>query len=125
MHYQGKYDRKGRNVLRYWMLLAILMCSGGCANLNYCGREESWRGEDKQQHFLASAVLGAGITAAASSGMDTEEAFAVGVITTTGIGLTKEWYDSEVKKTCFSWKDLIWDIIGASVGATMAAAATE
>lgn len=123
--YRGKYDWNPHIRLQYCLLLPLLAFTAGCASLRYCGSDEPWLGVDKQKHFLASAAMSAGITAAASTGMDSEDALAVGIISATGAGVTKEWYDSEVKKTCFSWKDLAWDFIGASIGASMAAAATD
>jgi len=125
MLYQGKYEHGRGKLLPYCILLSAYMFTIGCSGLHFCGPEESWLGDDKQKHFLVSAAMGAGITAAASSGMDTEEAVAAGILSTTGVGVIKEWHDSEVKKTCFSWKDLVWNFIGASMGATMAAAATD
>lgn len=33
-----------------------------------------------------------------------------------GIGLLKELVDWKVRKTFFSWKDLLWDTVGATSG---------
>ena len=36
-------------------------------------------------------------------------------------GLGKETYDLRVKGTCWSWRDVFWDFLGASAGASLAA----
>ncbi|HMP91200.1 MAG TPA: hypothetical protein PJ991_13450 [Kiritimatiellia bacterium] len=97
----------------------------GCANFRSCGGGDDWWGPDKKKHFAASAAIGAGTTLAVSTRADTADAAAIGFATATAAGAAKEWYDLNIKKTCWSWKDLVWDIIGASVGASLAAWAVD
>jgi putative lipoprotein len=115
--YRGKYG--------YALLAVLLGINSGCANFRSCGQDDPWLGPDKVKHFTAAALIGGGATALAATETDTGEAAAIGWTVAVGAGLAKEHYDLRVKKTCFSWKDLAWDVIGASVGVSIAAWAAE
>lgn len=76
------------------------------------------------KHVAASGLIAGGVTAAMESeGRD--QAFAAGIAGAMAAGAGKEWYDLTVKKACWSWKDLVWDFVGASAGATIALQITE
>jgi uncharacterized protein YfiM (DUF2279 family) len=107
-----------------FLLLGLLVVSG-CTGFRACDQNESWTGSDKAKHFTAAAIIGGGVTAIATQETDSTEAATIGMATAMAAGLGKEWYDLEVKKSCFSWKDLVWDFIGASAGVSVAAWATD
>lgn len=113
--YRGKYG--------FALLATLLIINTGCASFRSCGRDDLWLGQDKARHFTAAAVIGGGVTLLADD--ETDSAAAIGWSTAVATGVAKEVYDLRVKKTCFSWKDLAWDIAGASVGVSIAAWVSE
>lgn len=113
--YRGKYGCA--------LLAALLLINGGCAGIRSCGAEDPWLGSDKARHFAAAALIGGGVTLLADN--ETDSSPAVGWSAAVATGATKEVYDLKVRKTCFSWKDLVWDVIGASVGVSIAVWASE
>lgn len=97
------------------LVAAVLLMQAGCAGFRTCG--DSWLGPDKAKHFAAGFVLGAG-GALAARDLEPEEAAAVGWSTAMAAGFGKETYDLRVKGTCWSWRDVFWDFLGASLGAS-------
>ena len=119
--HRGKYSfRGGFLVATCLCATAILACATGCATFTPCGAEDRWTGRDKAEHFVAALALGAAGASIASDGSNDREAAAVGVAVAMTWGFGKETYDARIKKTCWSWKDLAWDVLGASAGATLA-----
>ena len=106
-------------------IFAVIVLQTGCAGFRFCERDDQWLGADKGKHFAASALIGGGATAIANQSTDTDEAVLIGISAAAAAGVSKEYYDLYHKKTCFSWKDLVWDFIGASAGITVAAWATD
>jgi putative lipoprotein len=106
----------GMVMFRLYLLAAVFVFSG-CANFRAC--DDDWWGRDKGLHFAASAAIGAGVTWAALDNHHDLDAAAIGIAASSAVGAGKEWYDLSVKKTCWSWRDLVWDVFGASVGATV------
>ena len=103
-------------VMRKWSLLfPVVMFCVGCGTV--APPNDQWLGQDKAKHFLVGVALGAGsgLMVQESSGSDAEQLF-VASVTATGVGAGKEWYDQEIKKTGWSWKDLVWDVLGGLVG---------
>lgn len=96
---------------------------GGCTHPRAC--DDAWWGPDKQKHFAGSFLLGAGATLLAAEQTDPGPAAAIGFGIAATTGAAKETYDLNVKKTCWSWRDFAWDLLGASLGATLAAQAAE
>ena len=97
---------------------------GGCASMHPPG--DAWLGEDKAKHFLVAGALGAGITYAVEDGGGSQgeaAALTYGVVIPLGVG--KEVVDLKVRGTGFSWKDLVWDILGASAGHLLGHAAAR
>ena len=45
-----------------------------------------------------------------------EDSIVIGISVTFGVGASKEFYDLALKETYWSWKDLIWDIVGGALG---------
>lgn len=99
-------------------VLTLAMFASGCVSFRAC--DDGWWGEDKATHFAGAAVLGAATTAAAdAAGADNAAPF-VGVACAFGFGAGKEYYDLARKKTCWSWRDFAWDVIGGAVGSLLA-----
>jgi len=113
--YRGKYG--------FALMAVVLIFNTGCASFRGCGPDDAWLGPDKVKHFTATALIGGGVTLLADDETDSPEA--LGWSAAVAAGYAKEIYDLRVKKTCFSWKDLAWDIIGASAGVTLAAWAND
>ena len=101
------------------LVAAVLLLQAGCAGFRTCS--DSWLGPDKAKHFAAGFVVGAG-GALAARDLEPEEAAAIGWTAAMAAGLGKETYDLRVKGTCWSWQDVFWDFLGASAGASLAAA---
>jgi putative lipoprotein len=114
--YRGKY---------VVVLAALCLLNIGCAGLRRCGPDDTWFGHDKAKHLFATAAISATATTIAAQDRDRDEAAAIGFGTAMAVGLGKEAYDLHVKETCWSWRDLAWDALGASLGATLAAQTTD
>lgn len=124
--YRGKHELRDPNGIITALLCVVLLFSSSCTGFRACSEGDPWFGQDKMKHFLGSAVIAAGGTViAANNTDDDEDAALIGLSAAMATGLSKELYDNGIKQTCFSWKDLIWDFLGASVGATAAAAVTD
>lgn len=95
------------------VLAAVLL--SGCASLQYVG--DPWWGEDKAQHFAVCGLAGAATALAAKQNdLSDGRTFLLGVGVSMGLGVGKETYDARIKRTYFSGKDLVWDLIGGAVG---------
>ena len=107
-----------------WNAKAIFLVSvlmpflTGCATVNH--PDDQWFARDKAYHFIAVSVISAGATAAAG---DTDTAPVIGMGVAMSFGAGKELYDRDVKRTYWSWKDFVWDCVGAVAGAAAATAA--
>ena len=99
------------------LVVGVVLMSG-CADFHAC--RDAWWGTDKAKHFAAAAMIGAGGAALVSPHCDVEQACAVGFSAAMLAGTGKEWSDLNVRHTCWSWRDLFWDSLGASVGASTA-----
>ena len=97
-----------------WVILLFTTFSG-CAGNNY--RSDPWFGVDKVYHFCGGAVIGGGTTAIAEhNGWSEGDARCLAFGITLPLGAAKETYDLTVKKTGWSWKDLIWTAAGTLTG---------
>ena len=68
-------------------------------------------------HFTAAGVIGACTTAAAvNNGASDSDAPVIGISVAIGVGAGKEFYDLTVKETYWSWKDMLWNLIGGTAG---------
>lgn len=80
-----------------------------------------WFGKDKAVHFAVSTALAAGLTAAAKEHDRTNcDAALVGFSVSLAIGAGKESYDKRIKKTRYSYRDMVWNMAGATVGSVLA-----
>lgn len=103
-------------------LVAAMALASGCASFHRPG--DSWWGPDKARHFAVSAALAAGTAYAVArdEGSDAD-AVAAGFALASGAGTAKELYDLRAKRTYFSGKDLVWDLLGGLAGGFLGAAA--
>lgn len=84
-------------------------------------RDDPWTGYDKLQHFGYSAVIAAASTVIArQSGVNDCAATRAGFGITLGVGISKEWYDANIRHTGWSWRDLVMDSAGAAIGSVAA-----
>ena len=73
--------------------------------------QDSWTGSDKNKHFAVSLALGG----LASSVTDSKpKAFMLAMAP----GIAKELYDMKQTGNRFSYKDVVWDAVGAYAGIT-------
>ena len=102
-------------------LLCILFIFSSCSSYrSHYG--DRWFGRDKLYHFTASGIIGAGSTVIAyNNGVSEEDSVVIGVSVTFGVGASKEFYDLAIKETYWSWKDLVWDMIGGALGSYVVA----
>jgi putative lipoprotein len=116
---------RNRTLKRQALLAASALLLSGCTGLRPCGPDDAWFSRDKAYHFFGSAAVAAGVALAAEDRNDREDAGLIGFSAAMTVGAGKELIDDRVRGTCFSWKDLFWDFLGASAGATAAAMASE
>ncbi|STI48146.1 lipoprotein [Escherichia coli] len=77
-------------------------------------------GQDKAQHFIASAMLSAaGNEYAQHQGMSRDRSATFGLMFSVGLGASKELWDSRPEGSGWSWKDFTWDVAGATTGYTV------
>ena len=112
-----------RSTLKYGILptvflltLVSMLSVMACATRPAYHRDDFW-GRDKLYHATASAIIGGSATAAArNNGAGTSRAPLIGISTAVAVGAGKEWYDLEIKRTFWSWKDFFWDVAGGVAG---------
>ena len=99
--------------MRVIMLIAPLLLLTGCSHMS----NDSWSGQDKAQHFLASAMLSAaGNEYAQHQGYSRDRSAAIGFMFSVSLGASKELWDSRPSGSGWSWKDFAWDVAGATTG---------
>lgn len=68
---------------------------------------DSWSGQDKAQHFIASAMLSAaGNEYSQHQGMSRDRSAMFGLMFSVSLGASKELWDSRPEGSGWSWKDL-------------------
>lgn len=98
--------------VRILLVLSVFVLSG-CSHL----AQDSWHGQDKAQHFIASAMLSAaGNEYAHHQGMSRDRSAAFGLMFSLSLGASKELWDSRPEGSGWSWKDFAWDVAGATTG---------
>ncbi|MTH45801.1 YfiM family lipoprotein [Intestinirhabdus alba] len=98
--------------MRILSLLPLLFLCGCSHTAN-----DGWRGQDKAQHFIASAMLSAaGNEHARHQDLSRDRSAAVGLMFSISLGASKELWDSRPAGSGWSWKDLAWDVAGAAAG---------
>lgn len=87
--------------MRYFVIIAPLLLSG-CSHM----ANDAWSGQDKAQHFLASAMLSAaGNEYAQHQGYSHDRSAAIGLMFSVSLGASKELWDSRPAGSGWSWKD--------------------
>lgn len=98
--------------MRYLPLFGLLFISG-CSHMAH----DEWHGQDKAQHFLASAMLAAaGNEYTQHQGINQDRSAAFGFMFSVSLGASKELWDSRPAGSGWSWKDFAWDVAGATTG---------
>lgn len=93
-------------------LPAIFLLSG-CSHM----AQDPWHGQDKAQHFMASAILAAaGNEYGQHQGWSNSRSINFGLLFSVSLGATKELWDSRAAGSGWSWKDFAWDLAGATTG---------
>ncbi len=70
---------------------------------------DSWSGQDKAQHFIASAMLSAaGNEYSQHQGMSRDRSAMFGLMFSVSLGASKELWDSRPEGSGWSWKDFAW-----------------
>ena len=115
---------KQKQALDYTLLVItlILTCAlSACASVNGSQHKDNWLGRDKAKHFVVSAAIGAGSsTILKHNGHSDCGAAAGGFSISLGIGAGKEYHDEHIRKTYWSWKDMFWNVVGATIGSLAA-----
>lgn len=94
-------------------ILPTILLLAGCTHTAH----DQWSGQDKAQHFIASAALAAmGNEVAFHQGASSTRSANIGFLFSVSLGATKELWDSRPAGTGWSWKDFTWDIAGAATG---------
>ena len=83
--------------------------------------QDSWSGQDKAQHFIASAMLSAAGNEYAQQhqGISRDHSAMIGFMFSVSLGASKELWDSRPAGSGWSWKDFAWDVAGATTGYTL------
>lgn len=80
---------------------------------------DSWSGQDKAQHFIASAMLSAaGNEYAQHQGMSRDRSATFGLMFSVGLGASKELWDSRPEGAAGAGK-ILRDVAGATTGYTI------
>lgn len=104
-------------VSRHLFLIIILTTEiTGCA---FEQDKSDWFGADKFKHFTVSTAMSAGFTHLAEKNQPDCLALATGTSLSISVGLGKEWYDRDVRKTYWSQKDFFWDVMGSLFGSSL------
>jgi len=72
-------------------------------------QSDPWWAKDKVRHFATAYVL---TKSSMQAGIDRR--YSAAIVFTLSVG--KEVYDKKVKKTFFSFKDIIYDLAGVTLG---------
>lgn len=81
---------------------------------------DSWSGQDKAQHFIASAMLSAaGNEYSQHQGMSRDHSAMFGLMFSVSLGASKSFGIAAPKGAAGAGKDLAWDVAGASTGYTV------
>jgi len=105
------------------LLGAVLWSTAGCG-ASVCN--DTWLGPGRAEHFAASFAIGAGVsTLAGNSGWAPGSSAALGLGAVAVAGTGKETIDLKVSKTCWSWKDLAWELLGGVTGTAIGTAVSH
>ncbi len=109
--------------MRLFILFSILAISG-CSHM----ANDRWSGQDKAQHFIASAMLSAaGNEYAQHQGNSRDRSAAIGLMFSVSLGASKELWDSRPAGSGWSWKTspgccrCVYRLCGLAVGTSLEA----
>jgi putative lipoprotein len=95
------------------LLLPLIFLLSGCSHM----AQDQWHGQDKAQHFIASAILSAaGNEYGHHQNWSDSRSANFGFLFSVSLGATKELWDSREAGSGWSWKDFTWDVAGAATG---------
>ncbi len=105
------------------LLAGVFFSTAGCG-ASVC--KDTWLGPDRTQHFAAGFAIGAASsTLAGHAGWTPGSSAALGLGTVAAVGTVKETADLKAANTCWSWKDLAWEMLGGAVGTAMGTAVSH
>ncbi len=93
-----------------WILAGTLLIAP------FFPKSDPWFAKDKVQHFAVSFVVYSGVEYWGRS-QHWKRPEIRGITVTISLGLLKELVDWQIRKTGFSWKDLLYDVAGAVTAA--------
>lgn len=94
-------------------LLPSVFLLSGCSHM----AQDQWHGQDKAQHFIASAIVSAaGNEYGHHQNWSDSRSANFGFLFSVSLGATKELWDSREAGSGWSWKDFTWDVAGAATG---------
>lgn len=104
-----------RGILNLSVVIGLAIIGQGCAhNARY---NDAWFAKDKAAHFVGSAVISGIATKVAMDRGSTDcDAALAGMTVSIAIGSGKEIYDKRIKKTFYSSKDIVWNVLGSLAG---------
>ncbi|QED75817.1 YfiM family lipoprotein [Escherichia coli] len=101
--------------MRILFVCSLLLLSG-CSHM----ANDSWSGQDKAQHFIASAMLSAaGNEYAQHQGMSRDRSATFGLMFSVGLGASKELWDSRPEGERLELERFYRDVAGATTGYTV------
>ena len=120
---QSPFPRPFPRVVALALLAAVLCATAGCGAA-VC--KDAWLGQDKARHFAAGFAIGAGTsTLAGHGGWSPASSAALGIGSVAAAGAVKETADLKISDTCWSWKDLAWNLLGGAVGTAVGTAVSR
>lgn len=110
-----------------FVILGVCFYGSACAQNQASQRDslqipskpaDSWFGQDKAKHFLLSAVITGAVSYQAKYQHDwsLKNSQYLGAGVSFSLGLAKECRDRHRPNGYFSWKDLVFDVLGVAVG---------
>lgn len=101
--------------------LINLCLLSACTPINHTRHKDDWFGRDKAQHFAVSAFVGASTsTMLMHNGHGDCESATGGIAFSVVVGAGKEYHDKYNRNKNWSWKDMLWNFIGGTVGSLAA-----
>ncbi len=113
-----------KHELRLFLIALLIIHLTGCATNQKAAppttaSKDEWFAKDKLQHFTASFLIGVLSYSIARGGeASKDDASIIGFSSASTCGIAKEIND-EVKRNDWSYKDLVWDLIGGGVGVSV------
>ncbi len=109
---------------KLFLITLLLICLTGCAthqkNLPPSAtKKDEWFSKDKAKHFSISFLIGTLTYSIARGGeASKDDASIISFSVSSTCGIAKEIND-EIKHKGWSYKDLIWDLLGGSVAVSV------